>query len=748
MADGTLLDNLKALRAWENTSFDGYTVAPEYVDNGRDGDTSPTGRFIIYKNTNPGADDARSDPVGYADPKAINTYADSDGYTRYALNQDAYKNQVLGPKPQVDITALKNAKQLSDIDTALADIEARMQRARSGAGDGFEMELDALAREARPLLDQKARLAGSQSTGGSYSQVLKQALDAGVDLRPLYGTTYADAVQFKQDLGQYAGKDQSMIIPANPVGYSGQFQFDPNFGSTFYRDLATQAGKALGLSDEQILQKGTEYFADKFASGPSTKGVIGFTDFGTGLMDAFAETAGVPKDQLDTLKTTALKPLYDASQQVFSGLNGAARVESQSSGFFKGIGQSIAKLGPIGTIALTAALGPSGAGLSTALAAGTAAAIPGLLQGDIKGGLTSGALAGLGAGALKGIGSTVADVAGGGTLGNIAGGLAQGATSGGLGALLTGGDVKQALLNGAVQGGVGGLLQPTNTVGGIDDSNYDLGKSLDSFANLGGMPAVGGIDDSEFDLGKSLEQMDLQLGIPGTVGGIDDSNFDLGKTLDRQDTLQNTPISTDTKTPDVTKPAVNALLKLLLGGGAAAGIARGLGGLGGTQTNTAQPGGWQMSNLAAADPLQRTMSFTPQAVEYTSGLNGQPLQAPQYDVINPQANPNAGYLRAFAEGGAINQGIGSMPGMAAGRMLEGPGDGMSDHIPATIEGQEPVRLADGEYVLPAQVVSALGSGSSKAGSKVLDAMVERVYTAQTGKPKQMKPMKTNKVLPA
>lgn len=74
------------------------------------------------------------------------------------------------------------------------------------------------------------------------------------------------------------------------------------------------------------------------------------------------------------------------------------------------------------------------------------------------------------------------------------------------------------------------------------------------------------------------------------------------------------------------------------------------------------------------------------------------------------------------------------------RLLRGPGDGMSDDIPAHIEGQEAAALADGEYVFPAQAVSALGNGSTEAGARLLDEFVKRIYAAQSGKRQQMKPI--------
>lgn len=80
--------------------------------------------------------------------------------------------------------------------------------------------------------------------------------------------------------------------------------------------------------------------------------------------------------------------------------------------------------------------------------------------------------------------------------------------------------------------------------------------------------------------------------------------------------------------------------------------------------------------------------------------------------------------------------------------LDGQGDGMSDSIPATIEGKQPARLADGEFVIPADVVSHLGNGSSKAGAKKLYSMLHKVRKARTGNPKQGKEINPNKYMPA
>jgi hypothetical protein len=86
--------------------------------------------------------------------------------------------------------------------------------------------------------------------------------------------------------------------------------------------------------------------------------------------------------------------------------------------------------------------------------------------------------------------------------------------------------------------------------------------------------------------------------------------------------------------------------------------------------------------------------------------------------------------------------------MAKGGYLNGDGDGMSDSIPATIEGKQPARLADGEFVIPADVVSHLGNGSTKAGSKRLYAMLDKVRKARTGTKKQGKQINPAKYMPA
>ena len=102
-----------------------------------------------------------------------------------------------------------------------------------------------------------------------------------------------------------------------------------------------------------------------------------------------------------------------------------------------------------------------------------------------------------------------------------------------------------------------------------------------------------------------------------------------------------------------------------------------------------------------------------------------------------------------AAGGGIMS-VPSLGGYAAGgnpRLLKGPGDGMSDNIPAVIGNKQPARLADGEFVIPADVVSHLGNGSTEAGAKKLHGMMDNVRKARTGRKSQGKQINADKYLP-
>jgi hypothetical protein len=142
----------------------------------------------------------------------------------------------------------------------------------------------------------------------------------------------------------------------------------------------------------------------------------------------------------------------------------------------------------------------------------------------------------------------------------------------------------------------------------------------------------------------------------------------------------------------------------------------------------------------AAQEAARQNQFMP----YDSGVSWNGASAKAGGLMNSYAG---GGLTAFATGGISNLGSYS----DGGRLLKGPGDGVSDGIPAQIGARQPARLADGEFVIPARIVSELGNGSTDAGAKRLYAMMERVQAKRKksmGKGKFAINSKAEKDLPA
>lgn len=129
-------------------------------------------------------------------------------------------------------------------------------------------------------------------------------------------------------------------------------------------------------------------------------------------------------------------------------------------------------------------------------------------------------------------------------------------------------------------------------------------------------------------------------------------------------------------------------------------------------------------------------------------VGGDPRRNPvpiSEDNINPAGWQGRSYpTNMMADGGIASLGSYS----DGGQLLRGPGDGMSDHIPAMIGRKQPARLADGEFVVPADVVSHLGNGSTDAGAKQLYAMMDKVRRARTGRSSQGKEINARKYLPA
>ena len=350
--------------------------------------------------------------------------------------------------------------------------------------------------------------------------------------------------------------------------------------------------------------------------------------------------------------------------------------------------------GAAGTTAGTTA---AGTGLGTGLAGGTATGT----------GITAG---------TTGIGMTGATTGGIGITGTAASttpawmvaagkGAMVGAAMGGGKAALTGGDVVKGTVYGGVTGAVGGAAGSAlgggyagNMTGGALAGATGSALRGGNVAEGAGMGAVGGA-------------------INTGIGGLDASPESKG-------VLQHvgTPLAMST-------------------------IAGAMGGGQSNQGSSYNPGN---------NPYGVNAGNNGQYVPFNAGIT------PNIPSYNPtSANPFAisgmmpnslyyGYKPAtfnygprYAQGGIADLGSYS----DGGRLLKGPGDGMSDDIPASIGDKQPARLADGEFVIPADVVSHLGNGSTDAGAKHLYKMMEKIRHARTGNRKQGKQINPDKFLP-
>lgn len=168
-------------------------------------------------------------------------------------------------------------------------------------------------------------------------------------------------------------------------------------------------------------------------------------------------------------------------------------------------------------------------------------------------------------------------------------------------------------------------------------------------------------------------------------------------------------------------------------------------------------GGGAVEAMSNANAVGANTGF-PMA-DISRGAYATPYQQPisQNILTGPQDTRVDAYTgqERLAEGGIASLASGGISDLGGysdgGRLLRGPGDGVSDSIPATIGGRQPARLADGEFVVPARIVSELGNGSTDAGARELYKMMNRVQSARgktTGKNRVAKDTQASKYLPA
>jgi hypothetical protein len=256
---------------------------------------------------------------------------------------------------------------------------------------------------------------------------------------------------------------------------------------------------------------------------------------------------------------------------------------------------------------------------------------------------------------------------------------------------------------------------PTSYYGGLSNSMGDIAKK----AAILGAPGIG----AQMAVGPENQEM------PAGEGGssLDRISPNFRASIPSQPNPYYTANYTDYKKNPYTGMA---------GGGAVAFANRGI------VQDLPRSSGADVGTYSDTDPNTRNLDAYNAALYRFNKLN---KKAGIKDPVQFKQAQALGDVEEAADGG-IMRGIGGYSD--GGRMLKGPGDGMSDSIPAVIGSKQPARLADGEFVVPADVVSHLGNGSTDAGAKRLYGMMDNIRKARTGKKKQAPEVKADKFLPA
>ena len=261
----------------------------------------------------------------------------------------------------------------------------------------------------------------------------------------------------------------------------------------------------------------------------------------------------------------------------------------------------------------------------------------------------------------------------------------------------------------------GDLEGAMNANGGFDTSGFDTSGITNLFS---------GLDTA--DLSKLFSGSTVLSGLAKTLGTVG-----AGKLADKLFNVQGGPGGYKGGIPTLTASRQMLPIPTTMTNAAGEVVARrpGSGGI-----SYFSP--MQYSAPTAAAPV--TPPVDPNAVPPVD-----PNAVPPESVAEPTGAANGG-LMGYARGGIANLGSYS----DGGRLLRGPGDGVSDSIPATIGKGQPARLADGEFVIPARIVSELGNGSTEAGARKLYAMMDRIKKSRRKAKNIAADTKSDKHLPA
>jgi hypothetical protein len=328
-------------------------------------------------------------------------------------------------------------------------------------------------------------------------------------------------------------------------------------------------------------------------------------------------------------------------------------------------------------------------------------------------------------------------------MGGVGEAMLLGAAMGGGSAALTGGDpLKGALLGGLTGGagaGIGGALSGAGAAGteaALATAGTELGTQAatqaatqagtqaatqaGTQAATSAFPGMGGQTAAQQFTASMNPATAGGAALPGNMGTIAPGVGSFAPTGG----ISNIPIDGGTFTQGMAKFAGDPMASIMGNKGIAAASA--IQGAIGSQEGPEMPGEYD-------GPLKR-FRFNPETYRAAPFAEGgiTALASGGYDRM---VGEEPMYPSNMARGGISDLG-GYSDYARGGRMLKGPGDGMSDSIPASISGKRPARLADGEFVVPADVVSHLGNGSTDAGARHLYSMMDKVRTARTGSKKQ------------
>ena len=379
---------------------------------------------------------------------------------------------------------------------------------------------------------------------------------------------------------------------------------------------------------------------------------------------------------------------------------------------------------------ISAAVGGAGGAAGTALSGGNLEdSLKGGIKGAILGGVTGGAMGALSpaASAAGGALSPAASAAGGvGSTGaGVGAGLESGAgTLGGLGNTAAVGSAANPFTFAGTGAGTGagfgtGVGANAGTLGG-----------LSSAGTAGGLSATPAVSPNVFGVGP---QSNMALGALGAGAGLTSAmNYERDKY---------TPPGIQPYTGILSKydpysaKGVQYPTRMASDGGIMHLAVGGLPNNGTVEQMSRQNaiGGNQMFPQAGLGSLTGANRF--------QNATNTPMSTNVVEPTDAITDTYSGAMK-MASGGITSLGHFS----DGGQLLKGPGDGMSDDIPAQIGKHQPARLADGEFVIPADVVSHLGNGSTDAGAKHLYSMMNKVRKARTGNPKQGKQINPNKYL--